>query len=73
MDQGYHAGSAYMILGLVFLETPRLLGGSAQESIEYFEKGLKFGPQNSVLRWHLARAMLQVIERKRLASRSKPC
>jgi tetratricopeptide (TPR) repeat protein len=56
LDEGYQAGSAYMVLGQVYLESPRLLGGDAQKAIEYFQKGLRFGPNNALLRWHLAQA-----------------
>ncbi len=56
LDEGYSAGSAYMVLGQVYLEAPRLLGGDTQKAIEYFQKGLQFGPNNALLRWHLAQA-----------------
>jgi tetratricopeptide (TPR) repeat protein len=56
LDEGYQAGSAYMVLGQVYLEAPRLLGGDTQKAIEYFQKGLQFGPNNALLRWHLAQA-----------------
>ncbi|HVS81883.1 MAG TPA: TRAP transporter TatT component family protein [Pyrinomonadaceae bacterium] len=56
LDEKYEAGSAYMVLGQVYLESPRLLGGDTQTAIEYFQKGLRFGPNNSLLRWHLAQA-----------------
>lgn len=56
LDEGFQAGSAYMVLGQVYLESPRLLGGDTQKAIEYFQKGLKFGPNNALLRWHLAQA-----------------
>jgi tetratricopeptide (TPR) repeat protein len=56
LDEGFQAGSAYMVLGQVYLESPRLLGGDAQKAIEYFQKGLRFGPNNALLRWHLAQA-----------------
>jgi len=56
LDEGFQAGSAYMVLGEVYLESPRLLGHDAQKAIEYFQKGLKFGPHNALLRWHLAEA-----------------
>jgi tetratricopeptide (TPR) repeat protein len=56
LDEGYQAGSAYMVLGQVYQEAPRLLGGDTQKAIEYFQKGLKFGPNNALLRWHLAQA-----------------
>lgn len=56
LDEGYQHGSAYMVLGQVYLESPVLLGGDTQKAIEYLEKGLKLGPDNSLLRWHLAAA-----------------
>jgi len=56
LDEGYQAGSAYMVLGQVYQEAPRLLGGDTQKAIEYFQKGLRFGPNNALLRWHLAQA-----------------
>ena len=56
LDEGYSAGSAYMVLGQVYLEAPKLLGGDTQKAIEYFQKGIQFGPTNSLLRWHLAQA-----------------
>ena len=45
-----------MVLGQVYLEAPRLLGGDTQKAIDYFQKGLRFGPTNSLLRRHLAQA-----------------
>ena len=59
LDEGYQAGSAYMALGQLYLEAPRLLGGDSQKAIEYLEKGLRFGPNNALLRWHLAAAYAQ--------------
>ncbi len=56
LDEGYQAGSAYMVLGQVYQESPRLLGGDTQKAIEYFQKGLRFGPNNSLLRLRLAEA-----------------
>jgi len=56
LDEGYQAGSAYMVLGQVYQEAPRLLGGDTQKAIEYFQKGIRLGPNNPLLRWHLAQA-----------------
>jgi tetratricopeptide (TPR) repeat protein len=56
LDEGYESGSAYMVLGQVYLEAPGLLGGDTQKAIHYLEKGLKFGPDNSLLRAELAAA-----------------
>ncbi|MFS8086931.1 MAG: TRAP transporter TatT component family protein [Acidobacteriota bacterium] len=59
LDEGYQSGSAYMALGQLYLEAPRMLGGDTQKAIEYLEKGLRFGPDNALLRWHLAAAYAQ--------------
>jgi tetratricopeptide (TPR) repeat protein len=56
LDEGYQTGSAYMALGQLYLEAPRLLGGDTQKAIEYLEKGLRVGPTNATLRGHLAEA-----------------
>jgi tetratricopeptide (TPR) repeat protein len=56
LDEGYQSGSAYMVLGQLYLEAPGFLGGDTQKAIQYLEKGLKFGPDNAFLRVHLASA-----------------
>jgi tetratricopeptide (TPR) repeat protein len=59
IDEGYESGSAYMVLGRVYLESPKLLGGDTQKAIEYLEKGLKLGPDNALLRERLAEAYVE--------------
>ena len=56
IDEGFQSGSAYLGLGRLYLQAPRVLGGDANKAIEYLEKGLKFGPNNSLMRFHLAEA-----------------
>jgi tetratricopeptide (TPR) repeat protein len=56
IDEGFQSGSAYLALGQVYLKAPRLLGGDVTKAIEYLEKGLKFGPNNALLRLRLAQA-----------------
>jgi tetratricopeptide (TPR) repeat protein len=56
LDEGYQTGSAYMALGQLYLEAPRLLGGDTEKAIQYLEKGLRVGPTNATLRGHLAEA-----------------
>lgn len=56
LDESYQSGSAYMVLGQLYLEAPRFLGGDTQKSIQYLEKGLRLGPDNALLRVHLAEA-----------------
>jgi tetratricopeptide (TPR) repeat protein len=59
LDEKYQDGSAYMVLGQVYLESPALLGGDTQKAISYLEKGLRLGPDNELLRLHLAEAYAQ--------------
>jgi len=60
LDEGYQDGSAYMVLGLVYLNEPKLLGGDPQKAVELMEKGLRFGKPNAFLHLHLAEAYLKV-------------
>jgi tetratricopeptide (TPR) repeat protein len=60
LDEGYQDGSAYMVLGLVYLQTPKLVGGDPQKAVDEMEKGLRFGKTNAFLRLHLAEAYLKV-------------
>ena len=59
IDEGFQSGSAYMVLGQVYLQSPRILGGDTQKAIEYLEKGVKLGPTNALLRVRLAEAYAQ--------------
>lgn len=56
LDEGYQNGSAYLGLGQLYLEAPGILGGDTQKAIQYLEKGLKFGPDNALLRAKLVAA-----------------
>jgi len=56
LDDTYQAGSAYMVLGQVYLESPKLLGGDVNKAIGYLEKGIKVGPDNELMRAKLAEA-----------------
>lgn len=56
IDEGYQSGSAYLALGQLYLQAPKLLGGDTQKAIDYLEKGLKFGANNALLRVRLAEA-----------------
>jgi tetratricopeptide (TPR) repeat protein len=59
IDEGYQAGSAYLGLGQLYLQAPKVLGGDTQKAIDYFEKGLKVGGDNALLRVNLAQAYHQ--------------
>ena len=56
IDEGFQSGSAYMVLGQVYLESPGFLGGDTSKAISYLEKGIKVGPDNALLRVRLAQA-----------------
>jgi len=56
IDQGYQAGSAFTVLGRLYLQAPRVLGGDTGKAISYLEKGLSFGANNSLTRVYLAEA-----------------
>lgn len=56
IDERFQSGSAYMVLGQVYLEAPRLLGGDVPKAIDYLEKGIKVGPDNALMRVRLAQA-----------------
>src|ERR1043165_904976 len=60
LDQGYQNGSAYMVLGLVYLNAPGIVGGDPKKAVEEMEKGLRFGEQNAILHLHLAEAYKKV-------------
>lgn len=63
IDEGYQGGSAYLALGSVELELPKMLGGDRERAVEYLEKGLRFGERNALLRVRLAEAYLAVKRR----------
>ena len=56
LDEGFQGGSAYLGLGRLYLQAPRVLGGDTKKAIEYLEKGLRLGPNNSLMIFHLAEA-----------------
>ena len=60
LDEGYQDGSAYMVLGLVYLNAPALVGGDPKKAVEEMEKGLRFGEPNAFLHLHLAEAYKKV-------------
>lgn len=56
IDESYQGYSAYLGLGRLYLQAPRVLGGDTSKAIEYLSKGLKLNPTNSLMRFHLAEA-----------------
>jgi tetratricopeptide (TPR) repeat protein len=60
LDEGFESGSAYMALGQLYLEAPKLLGGDQQKAVQVLEKGLRYGENSSPYRLQLAKAYLAV-------------
>lgn len=56
LDEGYQGYSAYLGLGRLYLQAPRMIGGDSTKAIEYLEKGIKLNPNHTVMRFHLAEA-----------------
>lgn len=56
IDEGYQGYSAYLGLGRLYLQAPKMLGGDAGKAIEYLEKGVKLNPNNTLMRYELAAA-----------------
>ena len=60
LDKGFQSGSAYMVLGQLYLEAPKLLGGDPQKAVQVLEQGTEFGKNNGLLHLRLAQAYLAV-------------
>jgi len=56
IDPSYQGYSAYLGLGRLYLQAPRIFGGDTSEAIRYLEKGLKLNPNHSLMRYYLAQA-----------------
>lgn len=48
IDETYHGGGAYTVLGKVYSSIPGLLGGSEKKARTYYEKTRKICPSNSL-------------------------
>jgi len=57
IEESYQGYSAYLGLGRLYLQAPRMLGGDSSKAIEYLEKGVKLSPNNSLMRYHLAEGL----------------
>ena len=56
IDESYQGYSAYLGLGRLYLQAPRMLGGDSEKAIEYLQKGVKLNPAHALMRFHLAEA-----------------
>jgi len=60
LDEGYQGYSAYLGLGRLYLQAPKMMGGDPAKAVEYLEKGVKLNPNNTVMRYHLAEAYEEI-------------
>jgi tetratricopeptide (TPR) repeat protein len=58
IDEGYEGYSAYLGLGRLYLQAPRVLGGDSKQAIVYLEKGVKLNPNNTMMKADLAEAYI---------------
>lgn len=56
IDETFQGASAYMALGQLYLQAPRILGGDTAKALEYLNKGIRLAPDNAPMRFHLAEA-----------------
>lgn len=56
LDESYQGYSAYLGLGRLYLQAPRVFGGDSLKAIQYLEKGVKLNPNHALMRFHLAEA-----------------
>lgn len=56
LNDRYEDGNAYLALGEMDRELPRLFGGNISRSISYLEKGVSIAPKNTSLRLSLAQS-----------------
>jgi tetratricopeptide (TPR) repeat protein len=59
IDESYQGYSAYLGLGRLYLQAPKVMGGDTAKAIEYLEKGVKLSPNNTMMRFHLAEAYVE--------------
>jgi tetratricopeptide (TPR) repeat protein len=59
LNPSFENGSAYAVLGKLESEVPGLFGGSLKRGIEYLEKAVKIGSDNSLAKLFLAESYLK--------------
>jgi len=56
LDEKFQGGSAYLALGRLYLQAPKVLGGDTSTAIENLKKGLQIAPNNALMKYYLAEA-----------------
>lgn len=59
IDETYQGYSAYLGLGRLYLQAPKVMGGDTSKAVDYLEKGVKLSPNNTMMRFHLAEAYVE--------------
>lgn len=54
LDEKFQGGSAYLALGRLYLEAPKVLGGDVSKATDYLKKGLTISPNNALMKYYLA-------------------
>jgi Tfp pilus assembly protein PilF len=54
LNESFQGGSAYLALGRLYLEAPKVLGGDVGKATEYLKKGLTISPNNGLMKYYLA-------------------
>lgn len=68
IDPHHENGSAYAALGKLYSDAPGLFGGDIERGIQYLEKAVEIGPDNSLAKLFLAESYLKA-RRKQDAKR----
>lgn len=63
LNSGFEDGNAFLALGEMDRELPRMFGGSTSRAVSYLEKGLSVAPKNMNLKLALAQAYLDASRR----------
>jgi tetratricopeptide (TPR) repeat protein len=56
IDEKFQGGAAYLGLGQLYLQAPKVLGGDTDKAVENLKKGLAISPTNSLMKYYLAQA-----------------
>jgi len=56
LDEKFQGGSAYLALGRLYLQAPKVLGGNTSTAIENLKRGLQIAPNNALMKYYLAEA-----------------
>jgi hypothetical protein len=67
LSESYHGAGPLRVLGRIAHKAPRLLGGSAKQSRNFFDRALQIAPRNSVTLIYAAEQAIDSSDRERAA------